>query len=110
MKSYLIATASVLKLARIESMVTAEEIVDLTGLDVVREARDEECVDLLLQLGIDMNNRNRRKRTRLMLKVVRRVEISRMIRWMKTAGRRRRHRVRQGSHVVGRIIEVGQGG
>lgn len=41
----LVATASVLKLARVEAGAPAEEVVNLTGLDVVREARNEERVD-----------------------------------------------------------------
>lgn len=41
----LVAASGVLELARLESGTTAEEVVDLTSLDVVRQAGDEECVD-----------------------------------------------------------------
>lgn len=41
----LVATAGVLELARVESRSPTEEVVNLTRLDVVGEARDEERVD-----------------------------------------------------------------
>lgn len=41
----LVAASSVLELARLEPGTTAEEVVDLASLDVVRQAGDEECVD-----------------------------------------------------------------
>lgn len=41
----LVATASVLELARVEAGTAAKEVVNLTRLDVVGEAGDEERVD-----------------------------------------------------------------
>ena len=46
MKTNLVAAASVLELAGVEAGTTAEEVVNLTRLDIVWEARDEESVDV----------------------------------------------------------------
>lgn len=47
----LIATASKLKLTKIEPGATAEEIVNFTGLDIVREAGDKKGVNMALFIG-----------------------------------------------------------
>jgi hypothetical protein len=41
----LAAAAGILELARVEAGAAAEEVVNLTRLDVIREPRHEECVD-----------------------------------------------------------------
>lgn len=48
---HLIATASELKLGRIEARTTAEEIVNLARDDIVREARDEKGINMTLLFG-----------------------------------------------------------
>lgn len=52
--NHLITMASILELARIKSMVAAEEVVDLASLDVIGESGDEKRVDTLL-LGVGMD-------------------------------------------------------
>ena len=42
---YLVATASVLELARVEAGAPTKEVVNLTSLDVVQKARNKERVD-----------------------------------------------------------------
>lgn len=48
----LVATASILELARVEARTAAKEVVNLTRLDVVGEAGDEESVDGVAVFGV----------------------------------------------------------
>lgn len=58
----LVAAAGILELARIEAVTAAEEVVDLSRLDVVGETGDEECVDLLLLgVGVEHGHGGRRR-------------------------------------------------
>lgn len=69
--SDLISATGVLELARVEPRAAAEEVVNLAGFDVVREARDEESLDpLLLWLGVDHRRSRRMRRVGLLLLVV----------------------------------------
>ncbi|RWW88288.1 hypothetical protein BHE74_00002838 [Ensete ventricosum] len=66
--SDLISPTGVLELARVEPRAAAEEVVNLPGLDVVREAGDEESLDpLLLWLGVDHRRSRRRRRVGLVV-------------------------------------------
>lgn len=107
----LVSITSVLELARIESMVAAEEVVDLTSLDVIGQSRDEERVDRLLLVAA-MDGWPQRRRMWMGMEVVGRVKAGGRMRGMESANRRvearRRRGVGQGPHVVS-IVMVGLG-